>query len=268
MPSALYLFCLARVGLVPPLEGNGINGEEVLEMKDFSDIAAVVCKVPKEQFTSSAAEAGLKDLEWLGPRIFRHEQVIEQVMRYSPVLPARFGSLFSSAESLGSLVQSNVAEINQFLDGVARREEWSVKASLSRNRALDAILREKLHDSSEDLSALSPGIRYVKARQLRMEAEKELAGWTRSACDRVAKELMELSEKSRQRKILNLAKEDTDKQTVVNWAFLIDSSLVSDFLIKIEDANARFNAQGLSFEYSGPWPPYSFCPTLQAELEA
>jgi hypothetical protein len=253
---------------VPQLEGTGINGNEILVTKDFSDVAAVVCEVPAEDFAGSSAEARLQDLEWVGPRAVRHEQVIEEIMRHSPVLPARFGSLFSSAESLGSLVQSNIATINRFLDHVASKQEWSVKGSLSKTKALEAIFREKLEAVSESLSALSPGIRYVKERQIRSEAEKELAVWMKRACNGVADELRNLSALSRQRKIVNLSKAETDKQTVVNWAFLVGHSLVADFLDGIERANARFNAKGLFFECSGPWPPYSFCPPLPTEPEA
>lgn len=253
---------------MPQLEGAGINGDEILITKDFSDVAAVVCEVPEEEFSGSSAEARLQDLEWVGPRAVRHEQVIEEVMRYSPVLPARFGSLFSSVQSLGLLVQNNVATINRFFDQVASKQEWSVKGSLSKTKALEAIFCERLEAVSESLSALSPGIRYVKERQIRSEAEKELAGWMKKACNGVADELMSLSASSKQRKIINLSKEDSDKQTVVNWAFLVGQSLVADFLDGIERANARFNDKGLFFECSGPWPPYSFCPPLQTEPEA
>lgn len=253
---------------MPPLEGTGISGDEILVRKDFSDIAAVVCEVPEEEFSGSFAEARLQDLEWVGPRAVRHEQVIEEVMRHSPVFPAPFGSLFSSVERLGSLVQSNIATINSFLDHVESKQEWSVKGLVSKAKGLDAIFYEKLEAVSESLSALSPGIRYVKERQIRSEAEKELAVWVKNACNGLANELMGLSASSKQRKIINLSREESDKQTVVNWAFLVGRSLVTDFLDQIERANARLNAKGLFFECSGPWPPYSFCPPLQAEPEA
>ncbi|MBI5251424.1 MAG: GvpL/GvpF family gas vesicle protein [Desulfomonile tiedjei] len=268
MPNALYLFCLARGRLVPFLDGTGITGSEMLIMKDFSNVTAVVCEVPEDEFSGSSAETNLQDLGWVGLRAVRHEQVVEEVMRYSPVLPARFGSLFSSLENLASLVESNIAAINMFLDHVADKEEWSVKGSLSKTKALEEIFFNKLKGMSESFSSLSPGMRYFKERQIRAEAEKELAGWVKKACNTVSEELIGLCASSRQRKIISLSKEESDKQTVVNWAFLLDHSLVGDFLKGVDSANARYNSKGLFFECSGPWPPYSFCPSLESESDA
>ena len=151
MTSALYLFCLARGGLVPLLDGTGINGTEILQTKDFSNVTAVVCEVPEDEFAGSSGETRLQDLGWVGPRAVRHERVIEDVMQHSPVLPARFGSLFSSVDTLARLVDSNLATISQFLDDVANKEEWAVKGSLSKTKALEAIVSDKVNALSESL---------------------------------------------------------------------------------------------------------------------
>jgi hypothetical protein len=267
MSNALYLFCLTRGKLVPYLEGTGITGSEMIVMKDFSDVTAVVCEVPEDEFSGSSAEIRLQDIGWIAPKAVRHEQVIEEVMRYSPVLPARFGSLFSSVESLASLVKSNMEAINTFLDDVADKEEWSVKGSLSKNTALENIFLDKLKGISEDLTALSPGVRYFKERQLRSEAEKELAGVVKQTFNSVANQLASLSDGAKQRKIISLSGEEEEKQTIVHWAFLVDHSFVGKLLGLVERANTQFNNKGLSFDCSGPWPPYSFCPSLELEQE-
>lgn len=267
MTSALYLFCLARGGLVPPIEGTGINGTEMLEAKDISNVTAVVCEVPAHEFSGSSAEAKLQDLAWVGPRAVRHEQVIEEVMSHSPVLPARFGSLFSSMEALERVVNSNLATIRGFLDSVANGEEWAVKACLSKAEALKAMVADKICEVSDTLSSLNPGMRYFKERQIHAEAEKELAGWVREACKAVSDELISCSTGCRQRKIVGLGSGEGDKQTVLNWAFLVDRSFVPDFLNRVEQTNARCNIRGLFFECSGPWPPYSFTPPLLADSE-
>lgn len=268
MSNALYLFCLTRGKLVPYLEGTGITGSEMLVMKDFSDVTAVVCEVPEDEFSGSSAEIKLQDLGWIAPKAVRHEQVIEEVMRYSPVLPARFGSLFSSVERLANLVESNMVAISSFLDEVANKEEWSVKGSVSKKTALENIFVDKLKEIFEDFSSLKPGVRYFKERQLRSAAEKEVADTVKQICNSVANQLTSLSTGAKQRKIVSLSNEEDDKQTVVNWAFLVDHSLVRNFLKLIEYANAKYNAKGVFFECSGPWPPYSFCPSLELEREA
>lgn len=268
MANALYLFCLTRGRLVPYLEAAGINGDDILILKSFSDITAVVCEVPEEDFLGSSAELKLQDLEWIGPRAVRHEQVVEEVMRYSPVLPAPFGSLFSSVETLENLIESNMSAINRFFDYVADKDEWSVKGLVSKDKALDNIFLEKMGRALDDLSSLTPGVRYFRERQLRSEAERELGGMIRQVCNTVGNELTGLSSSSRKRKIVSLSKEGNEKQTVVNWAFLVEDSMVKDFLARIEFANTECDPKGLVFECSGPWPPYSFCPSLEMEPRA
>jgi hypothetical protein len=54
-----------------------------------------------------------------------------------------------------------------------------------------------------------------------------------------------------------------DKDMVLNWAFLVPRKAVADFRTRIEQANAEHDRQGLVFQLSGPWPPYSFCPALE-----
>lgn len=268
MSNALYLFCLARGGRVPSLTGTGISGNESLVTKDFFDVTAVFCEVPQDDFAGPSAEARLQDLAWVGPRAVRHEEVIEEVMGHSPVFPARFGTLFRSAESLSRLVELNLEVITGYFDDVADNEEWSVKGSLSKSQAVEEIFSDKLKALAESLSSLPPGIRYFKERQIRAEADKQLAGWVRKACSDIADGLVACSTKSRQRKIISLSKEEGDRETVVNWAFLVNRSRLGEFLDLVKSANARSNGSGLFFECSGPWPPYSFSPPLHVESAA
>ena len=140
MKNAIYLFCLARShhALLP--QGDGVSGNGPLVQENFRDVTAVVCSVPLEDFIGSSADERLQDLSWVGPRALRHEQVIEEVMQNSPVLPARFGTLFSSRESLLALVENNYAKIDQFLDHIKDKEEWAVKCVLSRADAMKSVL--------------------------------------------------------------------------------------------------------------------------------
>jgi hypothetical protein len=135
-------------------------------------------------------------------------------------------------------------------------------------KAPDAVVFDKPKNTAETLAILSPGIRYFKERQIRAGAEKELFSRVKSVCSAVAGELSDIAANSRQRKIVNLSKRTNENQTVVNWAFPVDRSIVRDFLTRVEAANSKYNTGGLFFGCSGPWPPYSFCPSLEMEAEA
>jgi Gas vesicle synthesis protein GvpL/GvpF len=125
---ALYLFCFARSDAVREVPKPAADIPSFLAILRYSpELCAVTGEVRREEFAGPEAELNLQQLSWVGPRALRHEAVIEEVMASSPVLPARFGTLFSSAEALAEFAGQHREKITQFLDRVAGHGEWSVK---------------------------------------------------------------------------------------------------------------------------------------------
>ena len=80
---------------------------------------------------SRAAEGLPQDPAWVVPHACRHEQVIEAAMVQSPVLPVRFGAVFSCRTALEEFVAAHYEGIAGFLDWIADKEEWSVKVHVN-----------------------------------------------------------------------------------------------------------------------------------------
>lgn len=264
METAIYLFCLARAGTLPELHENGLNDGAPLLTKDFANVSAVVSEVPLNEYCGESAENNLQDLAWVGPRALRHAEIIEFVRSYSPVLPSRFGTLFSSEESLKKLLEWNAGKIDRFLDAVSGNDEWSVKVVSSRASIVGKLFADKLAGQSEALAGMAPGLRYFKERQLRTAVEKEVGDWLRAILTAVATELTQCSEDWQKREIAG-GQEEADMVIVANWAFLVDREVEEDFKRCLSRANAKHTRSGLLFEVSGPWPPYSFTPVLKME---
>ena len=267
MPQGLYLFCLARVSRLPPLPltGKGLDGQSPLEVVSFQDLAAVWSPVPLEDFCGPDAEARMRDLTWIGPRVIRHQQVVTWLMRDSPVLPAKFGTIFSSSANLLKVLHHHHDTIAGFLEDIEDREEWAVKGLLDRSQAKEKVLGLKLAREAERLGALSPGKRYFEEQRLRTGTEQELQQWLTEACRHLLNELRDHAAEVRQRRLLSREATGSDKEMVLNWAFLVPAKAVPGFQAMIQDANARYAASGLVFECTGPWPPYSFAPALHME---
>ncbi|MBI4644575.1 MAG: GvpL/GvpF family gas vesicle protein [Deltaproteobacteria bacterium] len=270
MPRGLYLFCLARLSRLPflPLEGQGLDGQSPLEVADFQDLAAVWSPVPVEDFSGPDAAERLRDLAWIGPRVIRHQEVVARVMRHSPVLPARFGTIFSSAEKLEKLLQYHHDTINKFLERVAGQEEWAVKGLLNRSGAKEKLFSLKLAREAGRLRALSPGKRYFQEQRLRAAGEQELQRWLQAVCRELLADLRDFIGEVRERQLLS--REATghnghNKEMVLNWAFLVPKKAAPSFRSRIREANARHSPRGLVIECTGPWPPYSFTPALDLE---
>ncbi len=270
MSQGLYLFCVARLSRLPPLplEGKGLDGQSPLETAIFRDLAAVWCPVPVEDFCGPGAEKGLENLTWIGPRVIRHQEVVAGVMRHSPVLPARFGTVFSSAANLEKVLQSHHDTIAGFLERHADQEEWAVKGLLDRSRAKEKLFSLKLAGETERLEGLKPGKRYFEEQRLRAACDLELPRWLREVCRELWTDLRDQATEVRERRLLSREATGSNKDMVLNWAFLVSDQAVPDFRVRIQTANARYADWGLGLESSGPWPPYSFTPALSPEPEA
>ncbi len=266
METAIYLFCLSRSGSLPALNAEGLHNGAPLFTSEVYDISAVVTEVPLDDFYGACAEKNLQDLSWVGPRALRHAEVIESVRSRSPVLPSRFGTLFSSMESLRKLVERNSETINRFLNTVSGKDEWSVKAMSCKASLTEKLFSDKLAALSNEWEEMAPGLRYFKERQLRSAAEKEVGTWVKRVLTTAANEFARHSVDWRQREVLE-AQRQGDKVGVANWAFLVDREAVEGFTMCTSQANVTHNPSGLFFELSGPWPPYSFTPPLTTEDE-
>jgi hypothetical protein len=220
-------------------------------------------RVSQSDFCGPAGEKNLQDLAWLTPHAWRHQAVLEQVMGLGPVLPARFGTLFSSTASLEGFMRKHEEAMARFLDRVSGQEEWAVKGFLDKGREeAQWIACHRLQEPSPQGS--SPGLAYLRAESLRMEARQAMDDRLAEARDGLLNQLSPLASEIVPRSILPRQTPEAARELVLNWALLLPAAALADFRGRMKRVNEEQNAGGLAFEVSGPWPPYSFCPVLQA----
>jgi hypothetical protein len=270
MNQGIYLYCLAQSSRLPPLRlsGPGVDGRNSLEMARYEDIAAVWSPVPVEDFCGPEAEERLRDLTWIGPRVIRHQEVVAGVMRHSPVLPVRFGTIFASLANLEKVLQRHSGAIAGCLTRLTDQEEWAVKGMLDRPGAREKLFSLKLAREAESLEALSPGKRYLEEQRLRAAGDQELQRWLQKVCREVWTDLRGYAAEIQERRLLSREATGSDEDMVWNWALLIPRQAVGGFQARIQGVIAQYAPRGLRLEVTGPWPPYSFCPALDMEPEA
>jgi hypothetical protein len=258
--EGIYLFCFARPHVLHLKQPSGLDDRYPLSQWTFKDVMAVLSKISLHDFCGPLAESRMQDLSWVGPRACRHEEVVEQVLQHSPVFPARFGTIFCSLESLVKLLKMHHTGISQFLDEVADKEEWAVKGLMDRGKAKDELASAILGREASGLASMSPGARYFQEQRIRNNAGKELSCRVNKLRKDVANSLGQYACRFCERRLLS--REATGTDMIVNWAFLILKDSVPDFRARVAQAKEGYEKQGLKFELSGPWPPYSFCPFL------
>lgn len=264
--EAVYLFCLAPAEKLPAWAGVGLEGQP-LYTKTCQGMAAIFCLVSLKEFCGPEAEARMQDLAWLGPRALRHQEVIAQVMRHSPVLPMRFGTLFSSWGALEEMITRRRPQILGFLEMVVDQEEWAVKGLLDKAAARDKIFSQTVAGQEAYLAALPAGQRYFQEQRLRAGVERQLRLRLKKIGQELAGDLSQLAAEFRPRRVLNRSVTGKELDMVLNWAFLVPRRAVAAFQARLHRANRDYSPEGLTFEYSGPWPPYSFAPGLQDQAD-
>jgi len=261
--GGIYLFCFARPHCRPDPDIAGMDDRQPVSQWAFKDIVAVLGMSSIEDFCGPEAEKRMKDLAWIGPRACRHEKVVEEVMRRSPAFPTRFGTIFSSFDALEKLLDVHYDEISRFLDKAAGKEEWAVKGLLNRAQAKRSFSTLMLSREEGRLASLSPGKRYLSEQRIRSSADRELNSWLKGVIKGIGDDLGRHSSEFCERKVLSLDSEAMDM--VLNWAFWVAREDADDFRARVDRANEENDRQGLLLQLSGPWPPYSFLPSLDMD---
>jgi hypothetical protein len=223
----------------------------------FRDVVAVVSAVRLDTFCGPTAEVRMQDLRWIGPRACRHEEVVELVMRDSPVVPARFATLFSSRSLLLAWLETHYETLAQALHQFASHEEWAVKATLDRRKAEAPLLAAAL---ARRTPSASPGVRYLEERRIRAGIGQELSAFVKELCERLHDEVRGYAAEFRERSV-GQKEPETEGTPILNWAFLVSSDRVGEFRACVQRTAAAQLEHGVVIECSGPWPPYSFCPS-------
>ncbi len=255
----VYVYCFARP--FPDL------GEPGITCHRFSNAVAVTSTVPLEDYCGPAAEERMRDVAWIGPRACAHEQVIEKVMRRSPVLPVHFGTLFSSEDAAREFLRQHYFKISAFLDRVSGKEEWSIRVLLD-TAAAKQRLAPDCGARAANHAGKSPGTRYLQLRQREVSAEAELVNWLAGFTDEIRAEIDTLAEDSSERAVLEGGDISSGRRIVFNWSFLVSNDVLGEFHERIHQINSKVYPYGLSLEAVGPWPPYSFISKWKSGIDS
>jgi len=256
---ACYLYCLTSgIGGVEAAAASGVDERHPVLALDCGGIVAIYSEVELDEFVGPAAEARLQELAWLGPRVCRHEAVIERAMSRAAVLPARFATLFTTMESLKSYVLERREAIAGFFAQLGGRQEWAVKGLLDRAAALEGELRKLSQPAAAE--DRSPGARYFEQKRIKAQAEREFNQRLKEHCRQAASALGAAAGSFRERKAM--PPEEGSDEAVLNWAFLLAPAEMAGFRTALDRLQGDEAFPGLRLALTGPWPPYSFVPEL------
>ena len=238
-----YLYCITESNSLDSISGNGLDNKSELLLKQFSNITTVLSLVDLNDFAGAAAEENLNDLGWVGPRALRHEQIIEMVMEESTILPARFGTIFTSLDSLGGFLEKNREQITTFFSDVAHKQEWAVKGYINKKTALELLGEDALIKAQQKLDALSPGMRYFQEKKIKAGVEKEFTRHIQSLLAETHRYLVQNTDHFCELSLLSREASGQELDMVFNWALLLSPDDLDDFEKSVIELNDKENGR-------------------------
>lgn len=265
MRSGIYLFCLTPENPLPQVTGTGINGKHPLAIETIGKVAAIFSEVDLEDFSGPEAQTGLEDLAWIGPRALRHEEVIMAVMEQVPVLPVRFGTVFSSLEAMKEPLRRHRDTLSRFFRDTAGKKEWGLRAYVDRPQVRSQIMAVRLAAEKEKLVSLSPGKRYFLEQKIKGAVEREVISWLKGKGEDIMRIAQEVASSFSERRLLSREVTGMDEEMFFHGAFLVPDRSVDILQGLTGEWNRHHEVQGIRLELSGPWPPYHFTPVLDMQ---
>jgi hypothetical protein len=169
--------------------------------------------------------------------LWSHEQIVEELMEDSTILPMRFGSTVESPEALTDWLTERREEFGVSLKRVRGAVELSVRAQLPDAKEADKKGRPTWRSQ--------PGTAYLLDRARRQRRSED-------AAERIHRPLAALARRSVPK---------AGAGSAFKAAYLVDEESVGAFGERVGELNSTLADAKISC--TGPWPPYSFVSEAQ-----
>ena len=256
---AWYVYGVVDAAAEPPEGPAGVARR--VEALTEGALTALVSRVALDEFGEEPVRAHLEDSTWLEEKARAHEAVLEAALTTGAVVPFRFLTVYRDEAELRSLLATRSDELLSVLERVRGKVEVGVKAF-----ADVAALERSVAGRSPEVAELDAQIAGAQAgRGYLLQRRRDEAARAESA-----RLVAEIARDSHTR-LLAAAYEGTANpvqpselsgrpgQMVLNGAYLVPVA-GSDLDRELGALAQHYAHLGISFERTGPWPPYNFVP--------
>jgi hypothetical protein len=225
-----------------PLRQKGVDGSANVEPLLCAGFTCWISRVSRAAFAEKIS-ANMEDLDWLATTGVRHQRVVSELAQRSPVLPARFGTIFHSEESLAQNIGTRKRALLKSLLHVADADEWGIK-----------VFMEKQPPAA--VAPASSGSDYLRRKAVALHDEMQQRKRPRTLSvevQRLAASLEQIALESAP------AGKVSGGQPGLEWqiSILLPRHRQQQFQALIERFSRLWQNQR-RIEFTGPWPPYSF----------
>jgi hypothetical protein len=252
----IYVYAIARDAVTPDAEA--VDGSRRFGAASAGNLAAVYTPVDAEAFSQEVIDKRAGDLEWLGAIGYRHQAVMAELMKQTAIIPLRAFTLFSSEEALRTYLTGNSAALDETLQRLDGKQEWTLRIELEPTKWSDAITARvaSLRDLQQEIETAAPGRAFLLKKKLGDEKKRA----SQSAEDDLVAELeREVLDKLRCERVAeSRQRRDGAFPQITVLVNRDEESVLQELQTTL---NARYESEGVTLALLGPWPPYSFAGT-------
>lgn len=252
----IYVYCITNipVGFVGNLESKGLNSFM------FEDFFVIVKSVSDLEFSEENLKKNISNIEWLGENAREHIQVIRSIMKYSDVIPFKFGTIFNSKLRLKQFIIDYADSLSENFKIISGKEEWALKIYCDQKKLCEQIdeLSEEAALLEKQIMESSPGKAYLLKRKKTEFIDNEINRICKKYGQEYFDEFKKLSESNSLNNLLPNNYTGREDSMILNATFLLNKNKVNDFINTVEILRKKDGGFGFFIEVSGPWPPFSF----------
>jgi hypothetical protein len=203
----------------------------------FDGFDCWISRLDRSEYADRLAE-NMENLEWLAMIGVRHQRAVADLASKLEMLPARFGTVFLSEQSLKQHVASGKKNLQTVFKKIAGSDEWGIKVFRVAQPGRAAIVEAASGTDYLKSKAQSVMARAKEEDPKLMELVQALGGLSVDTASG--------------------GKASSGQPSLVwHGSFLVRRSAQKKFASTLRKFTAEFS-EGYRVECSGPWPPYSF----------
>ena len=260
--SYLYAYGFVRAGFDPGRAPAGLD-DSAIAVVTRGQLGALVSRLPADAYGPELIEQRSGDVSWLSPRAMAHDRVLTWAQEHGGVVPLPMFSLWGDEDALQTTLAEKQAMLARLFARVADADEFGLRVYRR-----DAVMQQSMHEVDADIARLkaeaeaaSPGQRYLLERKVAEQSKAALRSTSQAMAKRIFDELRALSRDAVSRPLTSDASGRggaADGTLVLNGAFLVERDRLNDFRAAVGAHVREYQPRGLSFDFTGPWPPYNF----------
>lgn len=249
LDNALYVYGIVKSGLNLKFIGNGLNGESVYTVSD-GKFSALVHDCEEKPYISENPDK-IKEL------IISHNDILDKAMKnFNGVIPLHFNTIIKKGDNLPvdnlkNWLNNDEERLEKIWDKVKAKKEYGVRIYYEKDKLVqEASNAQEIREIEESQEAKSPGLSYLLQTKAKSKTNEIVLD--KINCFK-QKFYGDIKKATNDVKINNSRVFiDEEKDLLLSLSVLVEEHEVAEIKKILEKSN------GFSFQFAGPFAPYSF----------